>query len=241
MLAKNILKNKNCLITGATGGIGTELSKLLNKESCNIFLTSTNKQKLQKLKSSLENSNKNKIHYFPSDLTKKHEIQSLISNVRKKFSHIDIIINCAGKFIIKSISKSTLKDFDLTHSLNVRAPFILSKEFSKDMIKNSWGRIIFLGSSSSYTGFPNGTVYVSSKHSVLGLSRALSMELKNSNVRTLCISPASTKTEMAKISIDQDFSTFLSPIEVARYIILIMKFNNEMIIDESRLNRLVMK
>lgn len=239
-MSKNILKNKNCLITGATGGIGVEISKILNNESCNLFLTSTNKQKLQKLYSSLDKS-KNKIFYQDANLTNNNEMKLLITNVRKKLSNIDIIIHCAGKFLIKPFLKNSVKDFDLINSINVRVPFILSKEFAKDMIKNSWGRIVFLGSSSSYGGFPNGTIYTSSKHSILGLSRALNSELKNSNVRTLCISPASTKTEMAKLSIDQDFSTFLSPIDVANYIVFVMKYDNEMVVDESRLNRMVMK
>ena len=220
-----ILKKKNCLITGATGGIGEEISKQLAALSCNLFLTSTNKTKLEKLKNNLRKINTSiTIETFP-----------------KKFTTINILINSAGIFMIKPIGKSTIEDFDKSINLNVRVPFILSKEFSKDMISKKWGRIVLIGSSSSYSGFENGSLYCTSKHSVLGLSRALNAELKKKNVRVMCISPSSTKTDMGKISVDQDFNTFLNPKEVAEYIIFVLSFDNEMSIDESRLNRMITK
>ena len=237
-----ILKKKNCLITGATGGIGVEISKQLATLSCNLFLTSTNKTKLEKLKKNLRKINTSiAIETFPVNLDSEENVLELIKHVRKKFASINILINCAGIFMIKSIEKSTIEDFDKSINLNVKAPFILSREFSKDMITKKWGRIMFVGSSSSYSGFENGSVYCASKHSVLGLSRALNIELKKKNVRVLCMSPSSTKTDMGKISTDQDFNTFLNPKEVAEYVIFVLSFDNEMSIDESRLNRMIMK
>ena len=236
------LKNKNCLITGATGGIGKEVSIQLADQSCNLFLTGRNKKKLESLKKLLIKNNPDiNIEYKEGDLTRLSDIKNIVTNAKHYFGNIDILINCAGIFMIKSIGKSTVEDFDKSINLNIRAPFILSREFSKDMISKKWGRIVLIGSSSSYSGFENGSVYCASKHSILGLSRALNIELKKKNVRVMCISPSSTKTNMGKISVDQDFNTFLNPKEVAEYIIFILSFDNEMSIDESRLNRMIMK
>ena len=151
------------------------------------------------------------------------------------------MINCAGIFQIKPIEKCDDKEFDELLNVNLKAPFLLSKAFSKEMKKKKWGRIINIGSSSSYSGFKNGTLYSSSKHGILGLSRSLSSELKDYNVRVFCISPSSTQTDMAKISTDQDFKTFLNPKEVAEFVILTISFDSEMIVDEIRLNRMIMK
>ena len=237
-----ILKMKNCLITGATGGIGQEISKQLASLSCNLFLVSTNKTKLEKLKQNLRKINRDiKIEIFHADLNNEENVLEMIKHARKKFTSVDILINSAGIFMIKPIGKSTIKDFDKSMNLNVKLPFILCKEFSKDMISKKWGRIVLIGSSSSYSGFKNSSIYCASKHSVLGLSRALNIELKKKNVRVMCVSPHSTKTNMAKILVDQDFKTFLNPKEVAEYIIFTLSFDNEMNIDESRLNRMVMK
>jgi len=241
-MKNSVLKNKNCLITGATGGIGKEIAKQLAINSCNLFLTSTSRVKLVKLKNQLKKINKDiKIEFLPTDLTIQGNIKKLINSVNQKFSGIDVVINSAGIFMIKSIEKSTIDDFEKTMNLNVKLPFILCKEFTKNMSKKKWGRVVMIGSSSSYSGFEKGSIYCSSKHSILGLSRALNAELRKKNVRILCISPASTQTNMGKVSTDQDFKTFLNPKEVAEYIIHVMLFDNEMIVDESRLNRIVMK
>ena len=236
----SILKNKNCLITGATGGIGKHIVNLLVEQECNLFLTSKNNTKLKNFYKSLKTKNL-KINYAPADLNSSLEINKLIKKVRTKFSSIDILINCAGIFQIKPIQKCTEKEFQQTFNVNLKTPFLLSKEFSKEMKKRKWGRIINIGSSSSYTGFKNGTLYCSSKHGILGLSRSLSNELKEHNIRVFCISPASTQTNMAKISKEQDFTTFLNPKEVAKFIVHSISYDSEMIIDEARLNRMVMR
>ena len=234
------IKNKNCLITGATGGIGRKLVELLLENHCNVFLTSKHNSKLKNLVKSLE-YNDSKIFYHATDLSKISEIKLLIKKVRKNLTSIDILINCAGIFKIKTISSITLDDYDICMSINLKAPFILSKEFSKDMVKKKWGRIVNIGSSSSYSAFMNGSVYCTSKHGLLGLTRALQIELKPHNVRVFCISPSSTKTDMGKISTDQDYSTFLDPQEVANFVIYAISFDFEMVVDEIRLNRMIMK
>jgi len=230
-MANSILKKKNCLITGASGGIGKEIATVLAEAGCNLFLTGRNKEKLEKLIQNIK-SDEIKISYCVGDLTEKEHLQNLISSARQNFQQIDILINCAGIFLIKSISDSSVDDFEKSFDVNVKAPFLLSKEFVNDMISKKWGRIVNVGSSSSYGGFKNGSVYCASKHAVLGLSRALNSELKENNVTVLCLSPGSTKTEMAKISTDQDFNTFLDPKEIAKFVEFLISFDNELLVDE---------
>lgn len=235
-----MLNGKNCLITGSTGGLGQEIAKALLKNNCNLFLTATNAKRLSKLKDKLDtmNENKCKINYFAGDVTNQNQIKKIISAVRKSFGHVDVLINCAGIFHSKSISQSTIEDFDRVFAVNIRTPFLLCKEFSKDMISKKWGRIVNIGSSSSYSGFKNGTIYCASKHSILGLSRSLFNELKEYGIRTYCISPGSIKTKMGKLSKNQHYETFLDPSEVAKYVEFIISFNDDLVTEEIRLNRI---
>ena len=238
----NPLKGKNCVITGATGGIGKEIAYQLAEKNCNLFLIARNEKKLKTLQNKLKTINsKIKIFYKKTDLTNFNDIELTISKINKEFSPVLILINCAGKFIIKPISKSTVKELNESFDINFKAPFILSKEFSNHMNQKKWGRLVFIGSSSSYLGFSGGSIYSSTKHALLGLSRSLHAELKNKNIRVQCFSPGSTQTEMAKISTDQDFSTFLNPKDVAQFIVYSMCFDKEMIIDEVRMNRMIMR
>ena len=230
--------HKNCVITGASGGIGKEISEVLAKKGCNLFLISTHLEKLSEIKKHIQSSYDVKIFTYATDLTKTENLEQAVSEIRKIFDNVDILINSAGIFNIDSIHDSTLDQFEKSFSLNVRTPFYFSKIFSEDMIKQKWGRIVNLGSSSSYAGFSNGSVYCTTKHAVLGLSRALHAELKDNNVRCFCISPSSTRTDMAKISSDQNFETLLDPFEVAEAIVFAISFDENLVMDEIRLNRM---
>ncbi len=234
-------KNKNCLLTGATGGLGKEISKQLIKQGYNIFLTSTNKKSLEKLKSQLNIlNNQSKIFYESGNLNKTNDINRIIQKCRKNFSSIDILINCAGVFTVKSLQQTSLKDFEENFNVNIRAPFIFSKEFSKDMIRKKWGRIINIGSSSSYSGFKDTSIYCSSKHAILGFSRSLHSELKSKNIRTIMISPGSVKTPMGKKVKNQKFEEFIDPVEVSEILLTCLNLDKNMVIDEVRLNRMYM-
>ena len=231
---------KNCLIIGASGGIGNAITKKLAKQNYNLFLIGKSKNKLLKLKKEIKKDNII-VEIESVDLTNKKQINKSIKKIRKTFGKIDILINTSGIFLIKSIDKTTIEEFEESFNINVRAPFIFSKEFSKDMKKSKWGRIVNIGSSSAYNGFKNSTAYCSSKHALLGFSRALFSELKDNNVRVYSISPGSTQTEMGKLSKDQDFETFLKPKEIADYVAFVINFDKQLISEEIRLNRINIK
>ena len=83
-LTKGILSDKNCLITGATGGLGREIAKLFVEKNCNLFLTGTNNSKLSMLSDELKTANKKvKILHHKADLTNTEEIYKLIKEIRK--------------------------------------------------------------------------------------------------------------------------------------------------------------
>ena len=234
-----ILHGKNCLITGATGGLGKEIAKEFAKNGCNLFLTGRNNEKLSSLKNELENDvSEIKIDFEDADLSDADEIQKLIEKVKGAFSNIDILVNCAGVFPVKLLSDSTVEDFENCFSVNVKAAFVLCKEFSQGMISKKWGRIVNIASSSAYAGFKNTSIYCSSKHALLGLSRSLHSELKEYNVRTFCVSPCSIKTPMGKSVTGQNYETFLNPNEIAELIVHLVSFDNEMISQEIQLSRM---
>lgn len=238
-----IFENKNCFITGATGGLGKQIALKMAKNKCNLFLTSTNSTKLKKLKEELESLyGKNiNIFYESGDLNKIQDVNNIIRIVREKICSVDILINCAGIFIRKSLSESNLGDFEISFNLNIRAVFIFCKEFSQDMIKSRWGRIINIGSSSAYMGYKKACLYCASKHALLGFSRSLHNELRKYNIRTFCVSPGGLKTKMGKLIKNQKFDTLIDPKEVAEYIVFISSFDDEMISDEVKLNRMVIE
>ncbi len=239
----DILENKNCFITGATGGIGRCIAMKMAENKCNLFLTSTNSEKLDDLRKEIKSTygKKNRIHYESGDLNEIEDLNRIVAKTRETIQTVDVMVNSAGLFVVKSLADSSLEDFDKTFNLNVRASFLFCKEFSKDMVKNGWGRIINIGSSSAYAGSKETALYCASKHALLGFSRALHDELKKFNVRTYNVSPSGTKTEMGKLIKNQNFDTFLDPKEVAEYVVFISSFNGQAVSSEIKLNRMMVE
>ena len=242
MISSSIIKGKNCFISGATGGLGKSIATELVLNQCNLFLTSTKKTKLKKLKKELSAVNSDIIiNYDVCDLRKLNDVKKIIKKFRSTMGNCDILINCAGILPIKSLSKTLVSDYDSCFNVNVKAPFLLSKEFSNDMKKKRWGRIVNIGSSSSYDGFSETSIYSASKHAILGFSRSIQKELKSYGIRTCCISPGSIKTKMGKQIKGQNYSTFINPKEIAEAILNLIQFDKEMMIPEIRLDRIEQK
>jgi 3-oxoacyl-[acyl-carrier protein] reductase len=177
---------------------------------------------------------------MPADLRSLDGIRMLTSNVRARFGNIEVLVNCAGVFPVKSLDQSSAEDFDACFAINVRAPFLLSTELASDMVRSGWGRIVNIGSSSAYAGFRDTSIYCASKHALLGFSRALNDELKARGVRTFCISPGSIDTAMGRDGArGQDVETFLDPDEIAQFVVDLISYDGPMIADEVRLNRMI--
>ncbi len=226
-----MLNGKTALITGAYGGLGQEIAKVLASAGCNLILTGKNISKLQSLSKTLSCESRCVV----ADLTKDPDISNLTDE------DVDILINNAGTFPIKSIASSSNLDFDNCFDVNVRAPFILCRDLGKKMCKRGWGRIVCIGSSSSYNGSSETGIYCASKHALLGLSRSLFKEYNKDGVRTYIISPGSIQTPMGANDTRQDYTTFINPKEIAEYIHFIVSYDNEMISEEIRLNRCVIR
>ena len=230
------LKDRNVLITGASGGLGRCIAYEFAKHDCNLYLTGRDENNLKTLAGEIP-SNKS-VFYKTANLEDVDQIKELSKDALQKLHNIDILINCAGVFVVKPFEDTMIEDFNRSFELNVRAPFLLCREFMEGMVQKNWGRIINIGSSSSYNGFKNTSVYCSSKHALLGLTRALHDEYRCNNIRSYCFSPGSIQTEMGKKVKNQDYSTFIEPEEIAEYIAFSISFDGEMISNEIQLKRM---
>jgi NAD(P)-dependent dehydrogenase (short-subunit alcohol dehydrogenase family) len=238
----DIYKGKNVFVTGATGGLGREICILLAHHGCNIFMTSTNKQKLEDLKNIIKSQSRVDVSYCVGDLKNVKDIQNVCDSVLQAYGDkTDIVINCAGIFPLKSLTDTTLEDYERCMNVNVKAPFIFANSLTAGMKERKWGRVMNVGSSSAYGGSADAGLYCISKHALLGLSRSLYQELKEENIRVYSYSPGSIRTPMGATDKRQDFSTFLDPKEVAEYVAFMMSYDSELISEEVRVNRIVVR
>jgi 3-oxoacyl-[acyl-carrier protein] reductase len=236
----NILKGKNAFISGATGGIGKSIALALANNGCNLFLTANNEERLQGVENVFLNRDI-KVSSCAGDLASKDDVYKIIDSANKAFDNIDILINSAGIFPNSSLFDSDDEALEKIFSINYRSAFIFAREFAKKMVSNEWGRIVNIGSSSAYAGFKETSMYCSTKHALLGLSRSTHDELKQFNVRTLCVSPSSTQSQMGLATKGQDYSTFLEPDDVAKYVAFAISFDSNIMSEEIFLKRMIIR
>ena len=122
------------------------------------------------------------IFYRHGDLEKIHDIQGIIKKVREKLDSIDILINCAGVFEVKPFLDTELEDFDRCFNINVRAAVILCREFSEDMVKQKWGRIINVLNTGAKAPPPEGAPTAVSRAAGMALTKILAGEGAPHNV-----------------------------------------------------------
>ncbi len=208
----------NILITGASKGIGNVIAQELQGLG-NIFVTGRNEDALRNFK-----------NYCVCDLSK--DIKPLISYIIE--NKIDVLINNAGEYIYNSLDKTCVEDIQRLYQTNLIAPAKLSSAAIGNMKKNKWGRIINIGSISGVMGEAYASVYSSSKAGLIGLTKALALELAEYNVTVNTINPGWVETELGLNSIEEsEFSKeeiidcipqkrFVKPEEIAslcRYLI----------------------
>ncbi len=232
-----------CLLTGATGGLGRCLAENLIKAGYRLFITGRQADALAQLATTLDAlpGCTDQTQWLATDLTTPQAVEQLATTALQRSGTIDILINNAGIFPVGPFLNLSMDEYDRCFNINVRAPIQLSRLLLPAMVEQKWGRLVHIGSSSAYAGFKNTALYCATKHALLGFSRSLHDELREQNVRSIALSPGSLQTEMGRQVPGQDFSTFIDPQEVANYLIFLLSFTGNMISEEVRLNRVIIR
>jgi 3-oxoacyl-[acyl-carrier protein] reductase len=190
-LVKNFFTNKVILITGGSSGLGkTFVDFFLNKGAQVVVCSRSNK-----FKKKFYLNNKN-FHYFKFDLHQLDKIKFFIKKVSGKFKKIDILINNAGIAMPKKIELLDNKNLLDSFKVNFFAPSLITKEVLKLMKKKNFGRIINISSGGAVNCVENYFSYSSSKAALNTLTKTLSKEIKNYDIKINSMSPGPCKTKM---------------------------------------------
>ena len=210
--------NKNILITGSSQGIGLSIAKHFSNDF-NVYVTGRHKEKLEKLCNEY-----NFKGYVAIDLTEEDAPQQLFKQLN---IDIDILINNAGVYYYSQIENMQHQDIINSIRLNSIAPYELTKYAIPYMKKQNWGRVINIGSISGVMGEANASIYSMTKASLIGLTKALALEVAQDDITVNIINPGWVDTELINNeNLEEDFSKeeiietipqrrFVSPEEIA--------------------------
>ena len=194
---------RTVLITGASSGIGFELSKIFARNNYNLVIVARRKDKLEFLRKYILShiNDKVKIYVISLDLSKNGVAERLYKIIKDKKIFIDILVNNAGIGIygefIKYSSEDIIKNDEMI-SLNINTLVNLTNFFLKDMIANSRGKILNVASIAAFSPGPLMATYYATKSFVLSFSEAIMEEIKNTNIKISVLCPGPVCTEFEK-------------------------------------------
>jgi len=183
----------NLVITGATKGIGKAIVEIFAKNGWNIIFCSRNQEELTSLEEELKRQYKEQSFYsLKTDVSDKAELKEFGKFSLKKFDKIDVLINNAGVFIPGELLSEPEGRLEQMIETNLYSAYQLTRIIAPSMQYHRKGHIINICSIASKIAYPNGGSYSISKFAMLGMSKVLREELKESNVRVTSVLPGAT-------------------------------------------------
>ena len=183
------MKNQRVILTGAAGGMGSILAKLIADAGADVALIDTNAESLRALAATIDGS-----HAIPGDLSSEKGCNDAIESAIQALGGVDVLINLAGLMSFSAYEHEDVKWVDLLMRVNLIAPMILSRAVLPGMLAQGKGQIVNIGSMFGSIGFAYFTAYSASKFGLRGFSQGLRRELADSPVTITYVSPRSVKT-----------------------------------------------
>tara|TARA_B100000787_G_scaffold154918_1_gene130025 strand:+ start:7 stop:744 length:738 start_codon:yes stop_codon:yes gene_type:complete len=232
------LKNKNIIVTGASGGIGSSIVEKLYENQANILATGTRIEKLKELKEKFKD-----IKILTFDISQHEKIEEFINAATEELGgSLDCIVNNAGITKDNLTIRMSLEEWTKVIDINLTSTFLMSKYSIKKMLKNKSGKIINITSVVGHTGNVGQANYTASKAGIVAMSKSLAIEYAKKNINVNCISPGFISTAMTD-QIDEKFKEAIiakipsnrlgRPVDVANAVIFLSSDHSDYINGET--------
>lgn len=206
------LSGKTALVTGASGGIGGAIARVLHGAGAFVILTGTREEPLQALKNEL----KDRCEMVVCRLDDHEQIEALAKKASDIEGGVDILVNNAG--ITRDNLLMRMKDDEWLDVINVNltSPVFLSRALMRSMMKKKWGRIINIASVVGVAGNAGQANYASAKAGLISFSKSLAREIASRGVTVNCVAPGYIQTAMTDKLSDDVKDKIVASIPVGR-------------------------
>ena len=191
-------KDRYVLVTGASSGIGYELANLFAKDGKNLVIVARSQDRLEELKTKIEDEYETTVIVLPKDLSNPNSPQEIFSELQKRHINLDVLVNNAGFGVWGKFSETDLQEELEMIQVNVTSLIHLTKLFLKGMLENKSGWILNVASLCAFTPVPLESVYCGTKANILHFSEAIANELKGTGVSVTCLCIGLAKTGFHK-------------------------------------------
>ncbi len=206
------LSGKAALVTGASGGIGAAIARLLCENGANVGLSGTRIEPLEALAGELGEA----AFVLPCNLNDVEDVAALPKKAIDAMGAVDILVNNAGITRDNLFMRMSDEEWASVLQVNLTSAMMLSKGVIRGMMKSRWGRIVNITSIVGATGNPGQTNYSASKAGLVGLSKSLAFEVASRGITVNCVAPGFIETAMTEKLTDEQKAKILEQVPMGR-------------------------
>jgi 3-oxoacyl-[acyl-carrier protein] reductase len=198
------LQGKKIVVTGGSRGIGSAIVKLLAEEGATVAFTySSREESAQQVAHSLKGEGH---FYIKMDVSNETSVNEAVEHILEKWNDVDGVVNNAGITKDQLLIRMKTEDFDSVIATNLRGSFLVTKAFTKSMMKARKGSIVNIVSVIGETGNAGQANYAASKAGTIAFTKSVALELGSRNVRVNNVAPGFIATEMTEV-LSEDVKT----------------------------------
>jgi 3-oxoacyl-[acyl-carrier protein] reductase len=214
-----VLENKVAIVTGSSRGIGRAIAIAFAKEGCKVVVNYCHsKEKAMEVSEEIERINPNGSIVIQADVSVEDDVERMVNKTIAAFGKLHILVNNAGVFHRYAFLDMSLSEWEHIIHHNLTSVFLCTRIAIPHILKNEWGRIINISSTSGITGGTSGAHYAAAKGGVIAFTKALSSEFAQDGITVNAIVPSKIETDMLWGSLDEKGKeTLLKKIPVGRF------------------------
>jgi 3-hydroxybutyrate dehydrogenase len=191
------LAGKTALVTGGGRGIGRAIAERLAAEGARVAVAGRTVVEIDEVARAVSGD------AFPMDAADRQSVRATIEAIQQKVGDIDVLVNNAGFAESASFDRTTDEMWDQLFEVNVTSAFQLTRALVPRMIARGFGRVINVASNAGLSGYAYTMAYCASKHAMVGMTRALAVEIASSPVTVNAVCPGWTNTRMVEEAVDR--------------------------------------
>jgi NAD(P)-dependent dehydrogenase (short-subunit alcohol dehydrogenase family) len=193
------LEGRAALLTGASSGLGKATAIALAQAGADVALVARSAEELESTKEEVSKTGRRALT-LPTDLAKEHGAAWAVEQTVEALGRIDVLVNAAGTDVPGTVEELDVEGWDRTLSVNLRAPFLLSKAAFPHMREAGGGTIVNVSSVAGKKGWANASAYCASKFGLTGFTEALADEGKEHGIRAIVLYPGAMATNWGAFS-----------------------------------------